>query len=44
MIEYDAERINLGIGYQYKDWVRTNLALVDGRYLSAALAFRFSLK
>lgn len=44
MIEYDAERINLGIGYQYKDWVSTNIALVEGRYLSATLGFRFSLK
>ena len=44
IIEYDADRINLGVGYQYKEWVRTNLALIDGRYLSATLAFRFSLK
>jgi len=44
MAEYDADRINFGIGYQYKGWVRTNLALINGRYLSASLALHFSLK
>ena len=43
MLEYDATRINIGVGYQYKGWVRTNFALVNGKYLSAALAFSFSL-
>ena len=44
LTEYDAERINLGLGYQYKDWVRTNLGLIEGKYLSATLALSFSLK
>ena len=44
MAEYDADRINFGMGYQYGEWVSTNLALINGRYLSASLALHFSLK
>lgn len=44
MVEYDANRINFGTGYQYKNWLSANISLIDMRYFSASLAVKFSLK
>lgn len=42
--EYDTEYVNVGAGYQYKNWLSVNVALINVQYISASLSISFSLK
>ncbi len=44
MLEYDGEYTNMGIGYQLKELMSLNFALIDRQYFSGLVAFTFSLK
>ena len=44
LAEYDTEYVNIGTGYQYKNWLSANVALINAQYVSASIAIRFSLK
>ena len=43
-IEYDTQRLNIGIGYRLKDILFFNVALIEGRYFTGNVNFRFRLK
>lgn len=43
MTEYDTQQINLGVGYQYNNRLFLNLAMIDAKYFSGNISFRFSL-
>ena len=44
MVEYDTQRVNVGLGYQFKNLIFLNVALIDVQYFSGNISFRFSLK
>jgi hypothetical protein len=44
MLEHDTQYTNLGMGYQFKNRVFFNAAMIDFKYLSASLALRFMLR
>ncbi len=43
-IEYDTERINIGTGYNFKNWLFLDAALVDLKYFSGSIHAKFLIK
>lgn len=44
MIEYDTNTINVGVGYQIKKRLFLNAALINAKYFSGFISYRFHLK
>jgi len=43
-VEYDTQQVNLGVGYNFKNRIFLNLALIEAKYFSGNISFRFHLK
>ena len=43
MVEYDTQQVNVGLGYQYKNLLFLNLGMINVRYFSGNIGFRFHL-
>jgi len=43
MIEYDTQHFNVGLGYQLKNLLFLNVALIDVQHFSGNISYRFSL-
>jgi len=43
MVEYDTEFINIGMGYQFRNLLFLNVALIDAKHFSGNISFRYSL-
>ena len=42
-IEYDTNNWNIGLGYQFKERLFLNMALIDAKYFSGNISYRFRL-
>ena len=43
MTEYDTQQINIGVGYNFKNFIFLNVAFIDAQYFSGNISFRFQL-